>query len=272
MSSTMWPAQRQCSRLRVDEATVPRLPHTNVDAICRALVTHGVCIVEGAYPTREIEQLKFRATRLCARALRLARTLPWRWREYITSFSETMRHRKRCVDLPDGTQLIELAQGRYDVSYKMTTPPFLDVLYAENGILREVARRMLIEDYKPYVGALPSGGHASAGHWHRDTYPLFGNDRIDILLPPFYYTAIVPLASIGPENGATEFYVGSHRQTYGMLRAANPALTPVVPSAVEPGSLILFDGRVFHRGGTNETDDERSVLYVTLTKKWYDDY
>lgn len=57
-----------------------------------------------------------------------------------------------------------------------------------------------------------------------------------------------------------------------MLHAANPALTPVVPSAVEPGSLILFDGRVFHRGGTNETDDERSVLYMTLTKKWYDDY
>lgn len=171
MSSTIWPAQRQCSRLRVDEATVP-LPHTNVDAICRALVSHGVCIVEGAYPTRQIEQLKVRAARLCARALKLARTLPWRWREYITAFSETMRHRKRCVDLPDGTQLIELAPGRYDISYKMTTPPFLDVLYADNGILREVARRMLVEDYKAYVGALPSGGHASAGHWPRYIPPV----------------------------------------------------------------------------------------------------
>lgn len=40
-------------------------------------------------------------------------------------------------------------------------------------------------------------------------------------------------------------------------------------ASCKPGSVVLFDARVVHRGGPNLTDDPRHVIYQTFIKKWW---
>jgi hypothetical protein len=44
-----------------------------------------------------------------------------------------------------------------------------------------------------------------AGLWHRDAYPLFESEELDLSLPPYYLTVLAPLADLAPGEGGTEF-------------------------------------------------------------------
>ena len=45
----------------------------------------------------------------------------------------------------------------------------------------------------------------------------------------------------------------------------------LVQACAEPGDVILFNGKILHRGRANVSDQGRGVLYVSHTKRWYDD-
>lgn len=52
---------------------------------------------------------------------------------------------------------------------------------------------------------------AEVGHWHRDIYSLFDDEQIDISLPDWYFTLLIPLVPVNAVNGATEFILKSHK-------------------------------------------------------------
>lgn len=105
---------------------------------------------------------------------------------------------------------------------------------------------------------------------------------------PFFVIANVPLCDFGPENGSTEFWLGSHTHTSGhdqsiatsestlanaRLIAGEPE-TFVLPSVIEArrairpptqpvckkGDIMLRDLRTWHAGMPNESDDYRIML------------
>jgi ectoine hydroxylase-related dioxygenase (phytanoyl-CoA dioxygenase family) len=45
----------------------------------------------------------------------------------------------------------------------------------------------------------------------------------------------------------------------------------VIQACAKPGDVILFNGKILHRGRANVSDKSRGVLYVSHTKRWYDD-
>jgi hypothetical protein len=72
-------------------------------------------------------------------------------------------------------------------------------------------------DYRSSGGALSTTGVAAHGGWHRDPGTLFQDEALDIAIPDFYCTMLMPLDPTPVERGPTEFILGSHRKTVAEL-------------------------------------------------------
>ena len=76
----------------------------------------------------------------------------------------------------------------------------------------------------------------------------------------------MPLVELTPNNGSTELVQGSHRLTYAETKDK-----PYLQFRIAPGSAIVFDGRIFHRGHRNKSSESMPVLYQVYTRDWYND-
>lgn len=122
------------------------------------------------------------------------------------------------------------------------------------------------------VCALPGAG---AQHVHADHPPLFGNDFLDALLPPFGVTLVIPLRDIDLTCGTTAVWEGSHRsldsagrlarlsQSWDHARATLPA--------TKVGDCYLMDYRLIHAGTPNRSMEPRTLLYLVYTRPWFRD-
>ena len=68
--------------------------------------------------------------------------------------------------------------------------------------IRLVARQMG-GNLRSHVGALTTTGRCADGGWHRDPGSLFDDEALDLAMPDFYVTMLVPLGPTGASNGAT---------------------------------------------------------------------
>jgi ectoine hydroxylase-related dioxygenase (phytanoyl-CoA dioxygenase family) len=71
------------------------------------------------------------------------------------------------------------------------------------------------------------------------------------------------------ENGATRVVPGSHMLNRAPLQEGDH-LVPTVPLEAPAGSMVVMDGRVWHRTGTNRTTDQRRCgLFAWYTPPIY---
>ena len=102
----------------------------------------------------------------------------------------------------------------------------------------------------------------------QDRHPdalLFPDSAIDRLLPPFALALAIPLVAMDEVTGTTAFWRGSHRQ--GDANGEHD-FTPMV----QPGSALLWDFRVHHRGLANRSGDPRPVLFAILCREWWHEF
>lgn len=92
------------------------------------------------------------------------------------------------------------------------------------------------------------------------------DDSLVMKLNPFYYTVLIPLDDITEENGRTEFIVGSHRLTYNEAQG-----NEWVKIDVKSGSVVVFDGRIFHRASAHPSNHPRQIIYLVFHRDWYVD-
>ena len=153
--------------------------------------------------------------------------------------------------------------GNHDVNrWNMKLPsrmPFLDEHVVANPVALAVLRRVLGEGVVNYlVSSDTAYPGSSTQNFHRDSY---------------YATATIniPLVDFTEDNGPTEIWPGTHRQTpdsvysrgnvhddadtYERARAAAP-----VRILARAGSLVVRDQRAIHRGTVNHTDTPRPML------------
>ena len=104
---------------------------------------------------------------------------------------------------------------------------------------------------------------------------------------PFYVIANVPLADFGPENGSTEFWLGTHKDTSAADQDATPgstcfvledklaarrAVRPPVQVRAKKGSITLRDLRLWHAGMPNPSEENRIMIAVGYQARWYPNY
>lgn len=120
-----------------------------------------------------------------------------------------------------------------------------------------------------------------------DRQPVHSDLEFAHPLFPFAIAINIGLVDISPENGGTEIWVGSHRdsnidqhagsstdsprdlriqETYMQQRAKH---SPPIQLSLKKGSLVLRDLRLWHAGRANKTDEPRVLLAFICVPEWY---
>lgn len=144
------------------------------------------------------------------------------------------------------------------------------------AILRNVMGSELVCHYANGNTALQATGRQPV-HSDIDTpHPLF----------PFAYAINIPLCDVSVENGSTEIWPGSHRDSnidqhdsegsgeghltikHSLIEERRQKYPPVQPSS-RKGSLIIRDIRLWHAGMPNRTPTPRIMLAFVVQPKWF---
>ncbi len=249
-----------------------------IDEYSNTLDETGVVVIPNVFSPEQIETFIAESQKAFEKVKVTVENSTGKQRDYITAFDKVYHNRKYYYDDHEGNpSIIELAKGRYDFGLNGNHGIFASDSFLNPEPIKKLMKTKLGTQYTTFAGAVPAVPQSDDGLWHRDIYPLFDNgeeltgsydDSIEVkIMPPFYYTLLIPLGKMTANNGATEFIPGSHRLTYEEAKDI-----PRFQSDIEVGSVLLFDGRVFHRGRANQTNDSRMVLYQVYNRKWYNDY
>lgn len=115
------------------------------------------------------------------------------------------------------------------------------LLLVIEGVLGPLFQMSVATAMCPDPGVDPQGLHQDDGH-----YPL-PRPR-----PPFIANTLIALDDFSESNGATRLVPGSHRWTHPVNHEED-----FVVAEMPAGSLLVFDGALWHAGGGNSTNDKR---------------
>jgi hypothetical protein len=291
-----------------------------------------VVLLQDIYSSEDISYFRLKFRDAWSRVEPSLPTLLWRRREYKNKNAPSFAigralYEGKVVAEFCGSEVVDMGNGRYDFSYMLKEDEELLSKVMSPPLLQHILDQELKFGYSAYVGALPvlpsktlphdsnlsgscsasectgnSTGQAppdatGAGYWHRDAYSLFEDEAIDLSLPGFYYTLVIPLGDIRSGQGATEFVLGSHKvnfssmgittapaiKAWAELRGApqsdndtkltdilsdsdatadglglNSDSSGIYTAECGVGTAYLFHGFTLHRGGANISDDAYS--------------
>jgi ectoine hydroxylase-related dioxygenase (phytanoyl-CoA dioxygenase family) len=139
------------------------------------------------------------------------------------------------------------------------------VVFANPAVMAQVHRFIGEQVIIGEIGGVISHPGSQPQYSHRDSPFLFGGRADELGLPPHSLTITIPLMDVPLELGPTEYWLGSHRcPDASAVLAVAPQRTPL-----RAGSLLLYDGRLVHRGGANRSNVVRPIVYITYQHPWY---
>ena len=158
-------------------------------------------------------------------------------------------------------QKVNRRKNRYEYVFSPSSSPFDEL--ARNKVIQEIMRLLLGNKfYLEKAGLMESHPGSNAQRWHMDAPHLFANR---VHLPPATINMFISLCELTDDNGPTEFQLGTQKKS-------NLALPKRLVKAKCPaGSLMLYDIRVIHRGGANESKLPRPLIYLTFSRIWFRD-
>ena len=235
----------------------------------KELESEGFCILNDVFTPAEVLELK-KKFKICEDHVhKTCKNNPLDPYDYIQLFDKEsiVKMQSYCDE-----SIIETAKGRYDVRTQIVADEFKDV--PNNPTIAKLMKSCLERRYLCDIGILMTNSHSNDGPWHRDTYNLNGpsnpdgsyDDSLVMKLKPFYYTMLIALDDITEDNGRTEFIVGSHHLTYKEAMGNHR-----VKHDVKAGSVVVFDGRMFHRACAHPSDEPRQMIYLVFHRNWYVD-
>ena len=167
--------------------------------------------------------------------------------------------------------MLQAGVGRLDCWKGFSKGILATASVKNNPIISKLMKALLVSDYTSYQGVVMSGAQSEGQYFHRDTDTLQNGrtcGREIVALDDFYFTVLMPCTvDVTLENGPTEFYSGSHRQPSDNFDENSRELV-----CAPVGSALVFNGKLFHRGSANRSNEDRPVIYQVWHKMWYSDY
>ena len=222
----------------------------NPDEVPRAVASiqeHGAAIVVDAVDTNVIDELHA----VMLEELPHAATLP------------------AALDIPGHVQHTPPPKAKYLHRDVIANPAAMAVLRAVIGPVQ----------LSLYTGNTMLGGTSQQQPVHWDEAQLWPHAPGPT--PPQQLTINIPLVDVEIENGALEVWPGTHLDMRSGARPhhdlevpedwldARRAEVPPVPVPLARGSLLIRDGRLWHRGTTNSTTEPRPMIAVVYHAAWF---
>jgi hypothetical protein len=146
--------------------------------------------------------------------------------------------------------------------------PFAEDTYHSNPLLFPIIVRALGDDVVlGAAGSVVSFPGAPLQFIHRDSASLYDDYTIDVRLPPYALTVLMPLIDANQQTGSTRVWPGTHRVASFEQAQAMPSAAPDVPA----GSMLMVDSRTLHCGAPNRSEIVRPLVYNSYHRCWYRD-
>ena len=149
-----------------------------------------------------------------------------------------------------------------DVAQDFNNPDLYANPYLLNLMQKLLGKDVILGSYGVVI-ALPGAQHQ---HVHRDHPSLFDDETIDIQLPSYAITVVIPLVNLTPKTGSTRVWKQSHRLVRSQKEFKMSASD--VPY-MSTGSCYLMDYQLVHGGTANTSDIVRPILYLIYYRPWF---
>lgn len=274
-----------------------------LDTHCRTLARDGVVIIENALSNSELEYLYQKYSSGWNEILDNFSNLQWREIHFNpdcqinTGFIGKDLYDRHHIAEYKSTSILDMSNNRFDFTYGLTD------IKLQSTDVNYIMKKMLKNEYNYYLGGLPmldnsiihnnrshiytnTSNNIRNGKWHRDAYSLFDNEALDMILPPFYYTILIPLFTMQTSSGRnTEFIPGSHCINLAERKIKNADelsiwcnKQPTIKLNCKPGDICIFHGYTIHRGIESnianvdaDNNEQSNLLYAVYKKNWYND-
>lgn len=173
---------------------------------------------------------------------------------------------ERYLKDPDPT----FGKNHYRV-YLPFRPPFNDERIIANPLALPILDTLLGQDFVCHYFASNTCAPGSEFQpAHSDIFPLFPHHDVK---PPAYHVVLnIPLVDTTEESGPVELWPGgSHWNTLPREQIEKLSkVMPAQPALMPAGSILLRDGRMWHRGTRNLSGHVRPNLALVYTRSWLD--
>ncbi|HEX8030567.1 MAG TPA: phytanoyl-CoA dioxygenase family protein, partial [Vicinamibacterales bacterium] len=139
-----------------------------------------------------------------------------------------------------------------------------------NPMVHPLLKRLLGEHHiVGQYGSVTSLPGAADQPLHRDSKWLYGDPAVDLSLPAYAITVVIPLVDMHVDHaGTTRVWPGTHHVASDEESARMAHVDPVLPK----GSCLLMDCRLIHGGTGNRSTAPRPILYMSYQRRWFRDY
>lgn len=234
------------------------------------LETLGFTVVTDVFTPEEIAMIQADYVSIQAKAADILASEAPKPRVWMESGKVTESRYWKQGKGTDGHLILQAGEGRFDLWRGFNEGFFDSKLLAQNPKLRHIMDHCLVENYTHYSGVIQSNPGSQDQYYHRDTDTLSNRDSNGdglMAVDDFYFTCLIPVShDTTPENGPTQFLVGSHRAPASEFDGLETAKV-----CVPLGSAVVFNGKLNHKGCGNRSEKERSVMYTVFHKRWYND-
>ena len=168
----------------------------------------------------------------------------------------------------------DVGQGDRNLYTVVLEPPFDHAdLYGSAKlfpILKTLLHEQLLIQSFGIVSARPGSKRQPL---HVDHIELFEEmPGLGRMLPSYAITVAIPLMDFNDQTGTTAIWPGSH-MNYENVPDSDEHFTfenAILPS-LSAGDCMLWDFRTWHCGTPNLTQTERPLIYLSVTRTWFED-
>jgi hypothetical protein len=208
---------------------------------------HGCVLLRGMFPPAAIEAMH---------------------REYVAQFGTLdVVAMGAEAGKPAPNRFLSVGGSRYDITLRMTGAFGRPDVFANDRLLKFLARLLGEHIQLSNFTAVVSHPGAPRQHVHRDQGHLFPELAVGPALPVYAVNAAVPLTDVDLRTGPTGVWLGSHR----WAEDSGAEIETMTITALQRGDCMLLDYRTLHAGMPNASGQIRPIIYMVYARPWFFD-